>query len=335
MKRKNQGFTLAELLIVVAIIAVLVAISIPIFTSQLEKSREAVDAANIRAQYAEVMTEALMTKTDVDYSAKAISLKQLKSDWEGGSSSEFYTSLSRLGDIDGTPQVGGTAWVEYKMTPTSSGNNIIIHYTAGSGGSGSGGTGTGSGGTTPTTPALPLQAEGGLQDPGGNNTSWEDLLSDGILVEHPPYHGKQELLGVATGKTIAGTLVIKEAITSIGQNAFKNQSGLTGVVFSNKTEVIARSAFEGTNIDTLSIPSSVTTVADRAFANMSKLENVTWYYNPDTELGPMVDVFKGSGTNSSTGKVNITFHGTEAQWNDVKGKIGLTESQYVLTRVDP
>lgn len=33
----KKGFTLAELLIVVAIIAVLVAISIPIFSSQLEK----------------------------------------------------------------------------------------------------------------------------------------------------------------------------------------------------------------------------------------------------------------------------------------------------------
>ncbi|WP_371832638.1 type IV pilin protein [Grylomicrobium aquisgranensis] len=36
MRRKqNKGFTLAELLIVVAIIAVLVAISIPIFNNQL------------------------------------------------------------------------------------------------------------------------------------------------------------------------------------------------------------------------------------------------------------------------------------------------------------
>ena len=47
-------------MIVVAIIAVLVAISIPIFTSQLEKSREATDAANARAAYAEMMSSAVM-----------------------------------------------------------------------------------------------------------------------------------------------------------------------------------------------------------------------------------------------------------------------------------
>jgi len=50
--KKNKGFTLMEMLIVVAIIAVLVAIAIPTFTSSLEKSKESADAANLRAAYA-------------------------------------------------------------------------------------------------------------------------------------------------------------------------------------------------------------------------------------------------------------------------------------------
>lgn len=58
MLKNRKGFTLAELLIVVAIIGVLVAIAIPVFTSQLEKSREATDLANVRAAYAEVMADA-------------------------------------------------------------------------------------------------------------------------------------------------------------------------------------------------------------------------------------------------------------------------------------
>ncbi len=53
LKKNNKGFTLAELLIVVAIIAVLVAIAIPVFTSQLEKSRDAVTVSNLRSAYAE------------------------------------------------------------------------------------------------------------------------------------------------------------------------------------------------------------------------------------------------------------------------------------------
>jgi prepilin-type N-terminal cleavage/methylation domain-containing protein len=57
MKKNNKGFTLAELLIVVAIIGVLVAISIPIFNNQLKKARMATNQANARAAYAAAVAE--------------------------------------------------------------------------------------------------------------------------------------------------------------------------------------------------------------------------------------------------------------------------------------
>ena len=93
--KKSKGFTLAELLIVVAIIAVLVAISIPIFTAQLEKARESTDAANIRAAYAEQVAallgwdgtdDALPDDIDVD-------AVQTQEGWQGTD----YSSDSTIG----------------------------------------------------------------------------------------------------------------------------------------------------------------------------------------------------------------------------------------------
>ena len=111
LKKKRKGFTLAELLIVVAIIAVLVAIGIPIFTSQLEKSREATDAANIRVQYAQVMAEAITVDGNVNIDGKdfeKINLRQKQPDWQ---TETIPNSLGNFSVIEGIP--GTQAWVEY------------------------------------------------------------------------------------------------------------------------------------------------------------------------------------------------------------------------------
>ena len=129
MKRLNKkGFTLAELLIVVAIIAVLVAIAIPIFTSQLEKAREATDAANIRAAYAEVQAAVLTGEAtgkatiQEDGSAKeTIKLKQQKDGWQN--SFEFPANLTGDKDTD------LTAGQDVEITANESGASINIKLT--------------------------------------------------------------------------------------------------------------------------------------------------------------------------------------------------------------
>lgn len=101
----NKGFTLAELLIVVAIIAVLVAISIPIFSAQLEKSREATDAANIRSAYAEVSAD-MLTNESSDKKVE-VTAKQKKADWQGKDNSKDNTI-----DIGGQPVKASTkGWI--------------------------------------------------------------------------------------------------------------------------------------------------------------------------------------------------------------------------------
>ena len=66
MKMNKKGFTLIEMLVVIAIIAVLVAIVIPVVGNSTEKAREAADAANVRAAIAQVTTEALSGNTDAE-----------------------------------------------------------------------------------------------------------------------------------------------------------------------------------------------------------------------------------------------------------------------------
>lgn len=122
MKKTNKkGFTLAELLVVVAIIAVLVAIAIPIFTSQLEKSREAVDAANIRAAYAEVVSNKVSGETDTKLTSKTVTLTQAKPEWQN--TFDFPKNLTTKKDAQ---QPKGDGIQTVTITATDSGAEIDV-----------------------------------------------------------------------------------------------------------------------------------------------------------------------------------------------------------------
>ena len=132
MRADRRGFTVAELLIVVAIIGVLVGVAIPVFNNQAERAREATDAANIRSAYAEVRTACITddrtSEAGWDASAghweKKVPLKQTVNKWD---SQQFETALDGLctsGEQVGFPYVKGYASVRCDKK-----GNVSISYT--------------------------------------------------------------------------------------------------------------------------------------------------------------------------------------------------------------
>ena len=104
-----------ELLVVIAIIAVLVAIAIPMLASQLEKSREATDLANVRSAYAQVSAAAMLGDTDATVT---VDLKQREADWQSVDPVNIGGIVHSRGDDDtdnwiGTATPGESCVVSY------------------------------------------------------------------------------------------------------------------------------------------------------------------------------------------------------------------------------
>lgn len=89
VREDRGGFTLAELLIVVAIIAVLVAVAIPVFTNASNEAQVATAQADLRSVQASAATKALLDKVDVP------------------AAGVFYTAtVDRSGNVTGLTQTG-------------------------------------------------------------------------------------------------------------------------------------------------------------------------------------------------------------------------------------
>lgn len=95
-----------EMLVVVAIIAVLIAIGVPILNGVLEKAREATDMANIRNAYATIMVDVIEDESKEH--KKTVDLKQTKDDWQ---TTEAITSLGNIARLEGYPTAKGECQV--------------------------------------------------------------------------------------------------------------------------------------------------------------------------------------------------------------------------------
>lgn len=248
MKRKiksAKGFTLAELLIVVAIIAVLVAIGIPIFTSQLEKSREAVDLSDVRSAYAEVMMAAITGDTTAIYTKDAnqkiynqagnvysITVKPLKQKQDGWQTALPIT-IGGVSSTDivhwvGTPGANGVCVITY--IPPAGAADEAVKFTwsggtgeenSGTGGNGGGISGGDNGGTDVDNGSNNPSENPGTnpsnpgEDSGTNNSSkgtWSNP------IEYPDKPAKGELFNFTIGNVYTWKGILYVAATTAQYN---------------------------------------------------------------------------------------------------------------------
>ena len=111
MHRGRKGFTMMEMLIVIAIISVLTAVAIPTFSGRLEKSREATDMANVRSAYAEVLADVMLYEDE--NVSRMVDLKQKKDGFQTPNVNIGGITSDNVNQWIGTPQADGKCKVYY------------------------------------------------------------------------------------------------------------------------------------------------------------------------------------------------------------------------------
>lgn len=117
MKMNKKGFTLIEMLVVIAIIAVLVSIVIPTVSSATEKAKEAADVANIRSAVATVTTNAL---------ANGGTVADVKVEMTQATSGFQSTDITSIGGIEGDATTTGKAFND--IAAATKGKSVTIGW---------------------------------------------------------------------------------------------------------------------------------------------------------------------------------------------------------------
>lgn len=109
-KRKDKkGFTLMEMLIVVAIIAILVAIAVPVFNSNLNAAKKAADDASIKTAYTEYVlfltgSSDMAKPPSFDKNTKTLTLT------DGSYVLKYYSDIENYTEYDASKSVVDKEW---------------------------------------------------------------------------------------------------------------------------------------------------------------------------------------------------------------------------------
>lgn len=125
MMKNRKGFTLMEMLIVVAIIAILVIIAIPTFNSALAKARAATDVANIRSGYAAALVEAMTNGVDKTDTNNTYYLLKDGSVSNAADATNRYTTQGESKNATANTTIGGKFEVNKTVTW---GKNATVSY---------------------------------------------------------------------------------------------------------------------------------------------------------------------------------------------------------------
>lgn len=295
MKGKN-GFTLAELLIVVAIVGVLTAVAIPVFSSQLEKSREATDIANLRSAKAAAVSKYLaddLTDGTFYFDAQRGVLVS-EDDFTANSITGYGNGTEKNGSISNTFDVSAIAggvisisWVDADGSSNENASNYasnsnvdsqIIKITFGDGSGSIGGNATPdpivdisvTGGAVFEKRLITLDCHSNISDhdescyeTGTFILPWDDLK---VTENGTKYGYRADLL--------TDNAVLYDTTKWVG--AFENCTSIKTINLPDSVTNIGNEAFYNcSNLTDITIPDGVTSIGYNAFKSCTNLTDIT------------------------------------------------------------